>query len=218
MALIAERKQVLHWLANILAQAGDGAFAVDAGQRVFLWNGAAQAMLGHGGSEVIGRRCHELLCGRDAAGNLLCGPRCPVMVMAERGERVASRDMAVTRRDGDLRWINISTLILPQGMGLVHFFRDVTGERAQQRLATEVLTGRSHAAESSMTPPPSLTRREAEVLRHLAGGASTREIATALFISPLTARNHIQRILHKLGASSRAEAVAIALRARPARS
>ncbi len=216
MALPAERKQILQWLASILALAGDGAFAVDGGQRIFLWNSAAQAMLGYAASEVIGRRCHEVLGGRDASGNLLCCARCPLMVMAQRGERVASRDMAVTPRAGDPRWLNISTLVLPMGMGLVHFFRDVTGERTQRRLTEEALAGRLHAAEGPMAPP-GLTRREVEVLRCLVRGASTREIARMLFISPLTARNHIQRILRKLGAASRAEAVAIALRARPDR-
>ncbi len=212
MALPAERKQILQWLASILALAGDGAFAVDGGQRIFLWNSAAQAMLGHAASEVIGRRCHEVLGGRDASGNLLCCARCPLMVMAQRGERVASRDMAVSPRVGDPRWLNISTLVLPMGMGLVHFFRDVTGERAQRRLTEEALAGRL-AAEGPVALP-GLTRREAEVLGCLVRGASTREIARTLYISPLTARNHIQRILRKLGAASRAEAVAIALRAR----
>ena len=51
------------------------------------------------------------------------------------------------------------------------------------------------------------------MLEHLAEGQSTDKIATALHISPVTVRNHIQRILPKLGASSRLEAVAFAIRA-----
>lgn len=57
-----------------------------------------------------------------------------------------------------------------------------------------------------------LTRREAEVLALLADGVSTREIASRLFISLNTARNHVQRLIAKLGAHSRLEAVAVARR------
>ena len=55
-----------------------------------------------------------------------------------------------------------------------------------------------------------LTSREREVLRLLVAGKSTAELAEALFVAPATARNHIQSIMHKLGAHSRLEAVAIA--------
>jgi DNA-binding NarL/FixJ family response regulator len=58
-----------------------------------------------------------------------------------------------------------------------------------------------------------LTVREREVLRLLTEGASTREIASALFISVNTARNHVQRVIGKLGTHSRLGAVAAARRA-----
>jgi len=44
----------------------------------------------------------------------------------------------------------------------------------------------------------------------LAEGADTAAIASHLLIGKSTVRNHIQRILHKLGAHSRLEAVACA--------
>jgi len=62
-------------------------------------------------------------------------------------------------------------------------------------------------------PLAGLTEREHEVLRLLASGMSNREIAAALFISPKTASVHVSNILAKLGAGSRTEAAAIALRA-----
>lgn len=55
---------------------------------------------------------------------------------------------------------------------------------------------------------PSLTTREADVLTLLAQGRSNTDIAAALFVSPKTARNHVSSILGKLGAATRAEAVA----------
>ena len=55
-----------------------------------------------------------------------------------------------------------------------------------------------------------LTQREREVLILLAEGATTREISERLFISLNTTRNHVQRLIGKLGAHSRLEAVAAA--------
>jgi DNA-binding CsgD family transcriptional regulator len=57
-----------------------------------------------------------------------------------------------------------------------------------------------------------LSGREREVLLLLMEGLSTKDIAARLFISLNTARNHVQRIIRKLGAHSRLEAVAIAQR------
>jgi DNA-binding CsgD family transcriptional regulator len=52
----------------------------------------------------------------------------------------------------------------------------------------------------------SLTRREREVLDLVATGATNRQIATALYISPKTASVHVSRIMAKLGVVSRHEA------------
>jgi two-component system nitrate/nitrite response regulator NarL len=57
-----------------------------------------------------------------------------------------------------------------------------------------------------------LTKRERDVLMLLADGAGQKAIATDLVLSPKTVATHIQRILAKLGAHSRAEAVAVAHR------
>jgi DNA-binding NarL/FixJ family response regulator len=53
-----------------------------------------------------------------------------------------------------------------------------------------------------------LTRREVEVLRLVAKGLSNREIATDLVLSEHTVHRHVANVLAKLGASSRAAAVA----------
>lgn len=59
-----------------------------------------------------------------------------------------------------------------------------------------------------------LTQREVEILRLLAQGLTNREIADSLFISLNTVRNHVQRVITKLGAHSKLEAVATAVRER----
>jgi DNA-binding CsgD family transcriptional regulator len=59
---------------------------------------------------------------------------------------------------------------------------------------------------------PILSARETQVLVLAAQGQSNKAIAQALFISDLTVKAHMRRILRKLGACDRAAAVAIALR------
>lgn len=71
----------------------------------------------------------------------------------------------------------------------------------------------SHAALASEPAiAPHLTRREQEVLELLVCGMATHEIAAALSISPLTARNHVTRVMEKLGVTTRLQAVVAALR------
>lgn len=60
---------------------------------------------------------------------------------------------------------------------------------------------------------PALTERELEVLRLVGQGASNREIATSLFISEKTAKNHLTHIFEKLGVSDRTQAALWAVRA-----
>jgi DNA-binding CsgD family transcriptional regulator len=57
-----------------------------------------------------------------------------------------------------------------------------------------------------------LSPRETEILRYVAEGHTTKEAAAAMNIAQSTAEYHMSNILVKLGAASRAEAVAIALR------
>jgi DNA-binding NarL/FixJ family response regulator len=58
-----------------------------------------------------------------------------------------------------------------------------------------------------------LTERELDVLRIASLGQSNKEIAAELYLSVNTVRNHMQHVLNKLGAHSKLEATAIAVRA-----
>ena len=57
-----------------------------------------------------------------------------------------------------------------------------------------------------------ITKREEEVLQHIADGLSTPEVAAALFISQKTVKNHLAAIYQKLDARDRTQAVVRAVR------
>ena len=64
----------------------------------------------------------------------------------------------------------------------------------------------------SIRPAPPLTRRETEILRHVAAGLQNKEVAQKLGLSLATVRNHVHNILDKLGVHSKLEAVSLAFR------
>jgi DNA-binding NarL/FixJ family response regulator len=55
-----------------------------------------------------------------------------------------------------------------------------------------------------------LTGREREVLAQVAAGLSNDEIAAALYLSPLTVKTHVSRMMTKLGVRDRAQLVVLA--------
>ncbi|HIW62114.1 MAG TPA: response regulator transcription factor [Candidatus Stackebrandtia excrementipullorum] len=70
-------------------------------------------------------------------------------------------------------------------------------------LATRVMSG-------IRNPAPRLTRRELDVLRQLATGASNREMARSLFVTEATVKSHLVHIFAKLKVDSRSRAVHVA--------
>ena len=68
----------------------------------------------------------------------------------------------------------------------------------------------SRPATSDLVVQAGLTEREAEVLTLLASGLSNADIAVRLFVGEATVKTHVARVLSKLGASSRTQAVVIA--------
>ena len=107
--------------------------------------------------------------------------------------------------------------------------RDSRAQRREPRLG--VPSGARRRAHPSRDPPSNLvdrlrdgreastvckleflTTRELEILRALADGASTAEIAASLGIRPMTVQSHVKNILSKLGVHSKVEAVTLAWR------
>jgi len=87
--------------------------------------------------------------------------------------------------------------------------------RVPRTYGCSVETNRLVNAASAIGPLPTrerLTRRELEVLQLIADGLSNKEIAIRLCLSAETVKSHVCALFSKLGANSRAHAVAIALR------
>jgi DNA-binding NarL/FixJ family response regulator len=77
---------------------------------------------------------------------------------------------------------------------------------------TKTFIEEAQAAASDEPKVPPLSKREREILQKVADGATTRQVASELGISPHTVKTHLERIFEKLGANDRAQAVAIAIR------
>lgn len=86
-----------------------------------------------------------------------------------------------------------------------------SGEIWVQREAMRYALGSFHARTEGPPRGPTLSPRELEVLRLLAAGASTREIAETLFISQSTVRVHLASLCRKLEVPNRILAVRKAL-------
>lgn len=79
-------------------------------------------------------------------------------------------------------------------------------------LAPEATSALIHSATAGPVPGSDLTEREREVLAAMAEGLTNSQIASKLFVSDSTVKSHVSSVLRKLGASSRTEAVSVALR------
>ncbi|MBZ0119425.1 MAG: LuxR C-terminal-related transcriptional regulator [Sandaracinaceae bacterium] len=164
-------------------------------KRITMWNEAMARLLELPHAEAIGRPCFEVLRGRDVHGNEYCGPNCPIDRSLACRRPIQPFELVVPSRSGQH-----SLRIAPLWSSARHCYVVVSSASSQSVEPLE-----RAAVEASV-----LSAREREILGELASGRGTKEIASAFFLSSHTVRNHVQRILHKLGARSRLEAVAIA--------
>lgn len=195
--------------------------------QIIFWNEAAEAILGYKAEEVAGRFCYQILGGRDEQGQTLCQRYCRLAIKVAQGETLPNLDVFARTASGQERWVNVTTFAVPtaapqMGHMIVHLFRDAADKKNNERFIKQILEASRELRDDDERPvvsaPPAdpardprlqrLTPREGQVLRLLAHGLGTKEMADTLSISPATIRNHVQSILDKLSVHSRLEAVA----------
>lgn len=203
-------------ILDTLVQCGDPLFVVDQHYRIVAWNKAAQSVLSRTPDQAVGQLCHCLLNGTDLLGQRVCASPCEPMLSLQRGAPPSCFALQVDDGEGGRRPVEISLLPLPGGFA-AHILRDASRELSLQQFAARVRDAFEHLAGDKTPsgvetplPEPPLTDRERDVLRLLADGANTSQIATHLVLSKGTVRTHVQHIFAKLGAHNRLQAVAIA--------
>lgn len=221
LAVVSESQQRAADVLRALGTTADGMVAVAPGGCILSWNDSATALLGYMAEEVVGRLCCDVFGWLDRCGNPICSAFCPHCYPGDGEKRAETRDVIARSKDGRDVWLSVSTLVpaidLQSECRLIHLFREAPLPATLERLVAERLGGNGKAVE---VPPvvegtsalKRLTSREQEVLRLVADGLATHDIANELTVSLATARNHVQHILEKLGVHSKLEAAVLYVR------
>jgi DNA-binding CsgD family transcriptional regulator len=218
IATMSGFRQTLDWIAR----SDEAVFAMDVMDRIVVWNAGCERLLGRPAESVLGRRCADVMCGRDLNGNVYCVRNCPVALQAREMPHDPVNTFVLrvqTPREGVKR-VRVSvfhmTSARPGLSSLVHVLREAEAPPSalETRLAEEARRGSGSNGGKARAdlPVATLTAREQDILRCLAEAMPTSRIAEKLDISPVTVRNHTQRILQKLGVHSKLHAVVHAYR------
>lgn len=189
---------------------GSADVVVDVKDRILSWGPAAEALFGHLAAAAVGRRLQDLLDGRDVFGNRVCHDACWLRDALGSGETVRRYELD-TRHAGGQR-LHVIVDVQPIARGWTYRF--LPDRRVDLRADRRAPASPASPALEIHPPkaPFALTEREGDVLRLLARGAGTAEMAREMGIAVTTVRNHIQHLLEKLDAHNRLEAVSVAHR------
>ena len=202
-----------------ISRSGEAVFAIDSSDRIILWNKKCEEILGRPARSVLGKRCDEVICGRDENGNVYCYRNCPVAHQARDipDDPVQRFRLSMQTGKGSRRDVEVSLFAIPSYHPALSTVVHVLREAGAKPSALERGLAEHAEAREPLWPmttnagePVTLTAREKEILRCLAEGLSTAAIAKNLFIAPVTVRNHIQNLLHKLDVHSKLAAVVFA--------
>lgn len=199
-------------LGEIFSRTSDAVFAIDGACRIVYRNEIFADLFQCPASEGSGRPCYEVVCGKTLGGQVFCRPDCPVGKSLTNDRPVENFDLIISPAHGDSVWVSVGSSPLPKTFHravAVFLIRPVNVMHALNRLAHG---GPSKENKENDEATRRLTPRERQILKLLAEGRGTKELADILHISHVTARNHIHNIFEKLDVHSRAEAVSFAYR------
>jgi PAS domain S-box-containing protein len=193
---------------QVLDQVGLAVIATDADGVVTTWNARAEALYGWRREEAVGRHISELTVPSDEQKVAE-----EIMGSLQRGETWQG-SFRLRRKDGSVftAFVKDSPILDDDGrlIGIV----GVSIEIGDPELASAVRSLIGDGNHNSGRRTRTLSPREREVLGLLARGLTGEQIAERLVLSPETVRTHIRNAREKLGASTRVEAVTMALLAR----
>jgi DNA-binding CsgD family transcriptional regulator len=202
-----------------IARSGEAVFAIDSADRVILWNKKCEELLGRTARAVLGKRCYDVIGGRDENGNIYCYRNCPVAFQTREkpAEPVQRFQLSVEAGKDGRKWIEVSMFAIPSYHPALSTVVHVLRKGKQKTSPLERELAKEADAREPLWPMTTnegqavdLTPREKEILRCLAEGMSTPAIGKKLFIAAVTVRNHIQAILHKLDVHTKLAAVVFA--------
>lgn len=185
----------------------EGVVVQDAGDHVVYANRAASELLGVDREKLRGRS--ELPAPSKClseSGEALADDGWPSADALRTGRPQRPRVMGIKRPDGRLRWVRVSAR--PIGRSVLTSLQDVTALRRAEEDAAALasrLGGGNGSSKGVLSP------REHQVVELLAAGLTGEQVADRLGISPATVRVHVRNATGKLGASTRTQAVAIAV-------
>ncbi len=102
-------KKLVDFFSNI----GEGAWAINAEQKIVFWNQQATDILGYTEEDVIGNPCQQVLACSANPSRTTNENFCPVQNAVHRGKPVEPFDITFLHKDGSRILLNVSTLVIP---------------------------------------------------------------------------------------------------------
>jgi PAS domain S-box-containing protein len=189
---------------QVLDQVDLAVIATDADGVVTTWNSRAQALYGWRRDEAVGRHVLELTVPDESRRTAE-----EIVQALQRGSSWRGT-FRLRRKDGTRFTAFVKDAPIVDDDGRLVGIVGVSIEIGDPELAEAVRSARGDGAQSARRTR-ALSPREREVLALLARGLTGEQIAERLVLSPETVRTHIRNAREKLGASTRVEAVTMAL-------
>lgn len=193
---------------------------LDLDDRFIDVNKSFEELTGYSHNEVVGRQSTELEMWSSSD-----DPKRMEDELREHGE-FRELELLIRTKKGEVRYVAGSGKVLEVDGGemLLHIFHDITGRKQSEEqfhkaiqavmsdttwFSRQLLGQLSNLRLGNAEPYEeiNLSRRERQVLAHLARGENNDTIGEELRIATQTVRNYVSTIYDKLGVHSRAEAV-----------
>ncbi|MSQ32651.1 MAG: PAS domain S-box protein [Dehalococcoidia bacterium] len=115
-------------LLEVLSECSDAMYAIDAEQKLVVWNKRDEEILSWTAEELLGRHCFDALSGH--SDTQTCSAGCSVVLLASKRMVAPSHNILTKDKNGHQKWLSISNVLIPSDSrklgAVVHIFRDST--------------------------------------------------------------------------------------------